>query len=350
MLAQLAQIERWLAGKMAQLEGLTAGESVESAETALREHGQWRVFREGFMISNSPFAGHFAETLAQQLGDRLNQLDGADRELEGMGNESEAGRVRERVSECRQQCEELQGRSEAKLQELGAAKRLALFLRECAELMTWMNAKLQLAMDDAFLDATALRLKLKKHLAFDAELKASQHRVERLRQKGEQIVEEEGQFDEEGRVRAQLEELMGGWEELVRMSGEKGRRLGHAYQSHQLGRRMAELESWLDSVEGQIGSEDHGSDIGSAQTLLEQFGTLKEEIRAKRGVVEELVEGTAELGEEMLTQRAEGLQARWEALGEPCLIRGENLVKFLLYLTSKKFIFNLKKSDIKMKI
>ena len=106
---------------------------------------------------------------------------------------------------------------------------MAQFLRECAELITWMNAKLQLAMDDGYLDATALRLKLKKHLAFDAELRASEERIGRLQKRGQCLLNEEfgkdcniGDKEEsEERVRAQLEELNNGWTELLEKSAEK---------------------------------------------------------------------------------------------------------------------------------
>ena len=73
---------------------------------------------------------------------------------------------------------------------MNGSKQLTQFLRECAELMTWMNAKLQLAMDDGYLDATALRLKLQKHLAFDAELRANEERIERLKEKGDSLMAE----------------------------------------------------------------------------------------------------------------------------------------------------------------
>ena len=102
------------------------------------------------------------------------------------------------------------------------------FLRECADLITWMNAKLQLAMDDGYLDATALRLKLKKHLAFDAELRASEERIQRLQQRGKCLLDEEfgkdsvGDNEESGkRILAQLEELRNGWTELLAKSAEK---------------------------------------------------------------------------------------------------------------------------------
>jgi len=196
-----------------------------------------------------------------------------------------------------------------------------------------MNAKLQLAMDDGFLDATALRLKLQKHLTFDAELQASQERIDRLRAKGEQLLEEDAEFQQQdgGRVRAQLDELTAGWAELLARSSEKAVRLRQAHEAHQLGRRIAELEGWLERVEAQIGSEDHGTDLGTAEQLAERFNSLQAEITAKAAALEELnQQATQVVADEQLAQRAEALQSRWEAMGEPCQIRAENLVSWVV--------------------
>lgn len=75
-----------------------------------------------------------------------------------------------------------------------------------------MNAKLQLAYDDGFIDPTNLRFKLQKHLAFDAELAASGDRVDSVRQNGERLISE-NYFDKD-RVEAQLNEVLNGWQEL----------------------------------------------------------------------------------------------------------------------------------------
>uniref|UniRef100_A0A915EL36 Uncharacterized protein n=1 Tax=Ditylenchus dipsaci TaxID=166011 RepID=A0A915EL36_9BILA len=60
----------------------------------------------------------------------------------------------------------------------------------------WMNAKLQLAYDDGFIDPTNLRSKLQKHLAFDAELQVSEDRVQAVQEDGEKLIAE-NHFDKE---------------------------------------------------------------------------------------------------------------------------------------------------------
>uniref|UniRef100_A0A914LZG0 Uncharacterized protein n=1 Tax=Meloidogyne incognita TaxID=6306 RepID=A0A914LZG0_MELIC len=326
ILAQTGQIDCWLAGKQAQLDGLTAGESPESAEAAIRE------------------LGHFIVALESQLAERFSWIDSTSKTLDSLANDHpEGSRVKERVEEIKEKCNELQKQTETKQRNLNANKHLAQFLRECAELITWMNAKLQLAMDDGYLDATALRLKLKKHLAFDAELRASEERIGRLQKRGQCLLNEEfgkdsniGDKEEsEERVRAQLEELNNGWTELLEKSAEKTNRLRSAYEAYQLGRRISESECWLERVEAIISSEDHGIDCSSAEQLLEQFENLRTEIRAKGLLIEELFQEAYKLMEkagedlgtnrQILYERAEALRGRWNAVDEPCQIRSQNL-------------------------
>lgn len=76
----------------------------------------------------------------------------------------------------------------------------------------WMNAKLQLAYDDSFIDPTNLRSKLQKHLAFDAELQASSDRVDAVNRQGRNLIAQ-NHYDCE-RVEAQLNEVLEGWNEL----------------------------------------------------------------------------------------------------------------------------------------
>ena len=110
----------------------------------------------------------------------------------------------------------------------------------------------------------------------------------------------------------------------------------NAHESHQLERRIAESECWLERVEALISSEDHGTDCSSAEQLLEQFEILQVEIRAKSSLIEELCEeankllekigNDLETNKQFLSDRAESLRARWQSIGEPCQIRAENLV------------------------
>uniref|UniRef100_A0A183G6D8 PH domain-containing protein n=1 Tax=Heligmosomoides polygyrus TaxID=6339 RepID=A0A183G6D8_HELPZ len=68
------------------------------------------------------------------------------------------------------------------------SKKCNEFIRTCGELITWINAKLQLAYDESYLDPTNLRSKLQKHLAFDSELSENEKRLVAVEALGEQLI------------------------------------------------------------------------------------------------------------------------------------------------------------------
>ncbi|KHJ95181.1 spectrin repeat-containing domain protein [Oesophagostomum dentatum] len=126
------------------------------------------------------------------------------------------------------------------------SKKYHEFIRTCGELITWINAKLQLAYDESYLDPTNLRAKLQKHLAFDSELTENEKRLVAVEAQGEQLIKEKHFMSEQ--VRAQLGELRSGWDELRTKSALKTQRLREAYEAHTLQRKVEDMEKWLDRV------------------------------------------------------------------------------------------------------
>lgn len=120
--------------------------------------------------------------------------------------------------------------------------------------------------------------------------------------------------------------------EIYRKSAQKTAHLKSASEVHQLARKLTELEKWLDSVEAQIDSSDHGLDAASAQALLDAFGVMQAEIAGKKRLLDEAMQRAEKLGEvtpeeqvDTPTAQVRALLARWEALHEPCQIREANL-------------------------
>jgi len=70
----------------------------------------------------------------------------------------EVKRVVERYQDVLRRHAALLKAGAAKRRRLNDSRRLHAFIRECGEMIVWMNAKLQLAYDDAFIDPTSLRL------------------------------------------------------------------------------------------------------------------------------------------------------------------------------------------------
>ncbi|KAI6229996.1 Spectrin repeat-containing domain protein [Aphelenchoides fujianensis] len=313
--AQVLQTESWLATKEAFVNEYDLGDSVDGVDLLIRKHE------------------NFEKTLKAQ-SDKMDALRAGVHILDE-AQEPDVEKIRQKYENVVERYEKLLESCEVKRRRLEDSRKLHEFIRSCSELITWMNAKLQLAYDDAYIDPTNLRSKLRKHLAFDAELQQSEHRVEAVKAEGEKLLNET-QYEND-RVQAQLHEVIEGWQELRSKSAHKTRLLQESYEAHQLSSKVAELDKWLDRVEHDLGTEDHGVDVQSAEKLIKKHDQLRSEIDAKAPVFQEVVDKAAHLKslnyeniEEQL-ERTEALRQRYASLAEPCAIRAENLAESLRF-------------------
>lgn len=72
-------------------------------------------------------------------------------------------------------------------------------------------------------------------------------------------------------------------------SGMKKRRLWEANEAYQLNRRIEDLEKWLERVENDLSSEDHGKDYISVEALIKKQDDLEAEIKSRKDAVNEIV-------------------------------------------------------------
>ncbi|KAK6022937.1 spectrin repeat-containing domain protein [Ostertagia ostertagi] len=96
-------------------------------------------------------------------------------------------------------------------------------------------------------------------------------------------------------VRAQLGELRSGWDELRTKSALKTQRLREAYEAHTLQRKVEDMERWLDRIESELGSDDHGRDLVSVEHLMKKLDALDAEIRGRAEAVHDLMQKAREI-------------------------------------------------------
>jgi hypothetical protein len=150
----VALAEAWLSTKEAELNSDEIGDSLDNVDALLKKHDT------------------FESALAAQ-SDRITALSGDARTLREK-NSIYADEVDEMEQKVLQRHQQLLVACQERRKMLVDSRHWHAFLRACAELMTWLNAKLQIAYDESYLDQTNLQSKLQRHLAFDAELKADQ--------------------------------------------------------------------------------------------------------------------------------------------------------------------------------
>jgi hypothetical protein len=127
------------------------GDSIDSVENAIKKHSS--VYDQ--------FCNH---------SDRIDELRSFEAIFSESASDPEADRIKTKYDELLKRHETVLKECESKTRYLQEARKLQLFLRDCNDVIMWMNTKLQLAYDDEYIDLTHLRSKLKKHRAFDTEL------------------------------------------------------------------------------------------------------------------------------------------------------------------------------------
>jgi DNA repair exonuclease SbcCD ATPase subunit len=186
-----------------------------------------------------------------------------------------------------------------------------------------------MAYDESYLDSTNLRSKLQQHLAFDSELTENEKRLNTVEQEGEDFIQKEHFMKDQ--VGAQLAELRSGWDELRTKSALKTQRLREAYETTNLQRKVEDIEKWLDKIEAELSSEDHGRDIVSVEHLLKKLDKVEAQVQGRKDAVNDVVNKARQLrvtgsaATDQLLNEVGNIQARYNHLEEPISIRRENL-------------------------
>ena len=90
-------------------------------------------------------------------------------------------------------------------------------------------------------------------------------------------------------TQAQLDALGSHWRQLLDHTQLGRDRLQDAYQALLFGRNLDDLNSWMDDVEQQLQSEDHGRDLTSVQHLLKKHQAPDVDINAHADAILDLL-------------------------------------------------------------
>jgi len=309
------QADTWLSSKEAFLANEDAGNSLSSVDALLKDH-------EGF--EKTLEAQEEKITTLEQLAQALLAQD------------------HYASQEIKTRCQGVLDRRD-KVKDAAAARRTKLidsrnyqqFLRNVYEVQGWTREKMQVATDESYRDPSNLQGKLLKHQAFEAELGANKRRVDAVAVEGEDLIEA-GHYASKD-IQEQLSALDTTWQGLEAASHEKRERLQEAYQALLFNRQCDDTETWMDEVETQLSSEDHGKDITSITILLKKHQLLEEDIGKHQEKVEELQSAAQKLKSEKhfmgdeVVDRTRNIAERYQTLTEPCQIRRDNLEDALLF-------------------
>ncbi|XP_048842774.1 spectrin beta chain, non-erythrocytic 1-like isoform X2 [Brienomyrus brachyistius] len=189
------------------------------------------------------------------------------------------GSISERHRKNRQAASEL-------LTRLKDNRDLQKFLQDCQELSLWINEKMLTAQDMSYDEARNLHSKWLKHQAFMAELQSNKEWLEKIEKDGKQLVEEK---PETGKVvKEKLLALHHMWNDLESTTQKKAQCLFEANKAELFTQSCADLDKWLNGLEGQIQSDDYGKDLTSVSILLKKQQMLEKQVEVRKREIEEL--------------------------------------------------------------
>ncbi|XP_076313686.1 LOW QUALITY PROTEIN: spectrin beta chain, non-erythrocytic 5-like [Tachypleus tridentatus] len=317
---QAKQVEVWLASQEAFLNNDDLGDSTAGVESLIRKHDNF----EKKMFAQS---------------EKVDQFEKSTKKLVDNGH-YDADAICTRCRSICQRRDKLKENSATRKKLLQESKQFQQFLRNVYEVESWINEKLQIATDESYLDLTNLISKIRKHSAFEAEVTANKDRIEGIKQEGENMRNVKHFASDE--IGTQLTDLENFWKELLNQTALKKERLQDAYQALQFYQILDDLEKWMDEVETQLQSEDHGRDLTTVQNLLKKHQTLEVEINNHADNIEQVKEQTESFTsnnhfmKDEINQKAQAVVNRYNGLHEPVQIRRENLEESLLLQQFKR--------------
>ncbi|XP_063994705.1 spectrin beta chain, non-erythrocytic 5 isoform X3 [Diachasmimorpha longicaudata] len=306
---QADQADSWLATKEAFLNNDDLGESLTGVETLIRKHGE------------------FEKMLTSQLG-RIDELETFANGILAE-NPSDASIIKQRLSTVCSRRDKLKNNAGGRMKKLIESRELHQFLRNIYEVEGWLHQKQQVAGDESYRDPTNLQSKIQKHVAFESELMANRGRIAGIMSEGENLIENEHYASKE--IQDRLEDLESEWRILQQTSELKKNRLNDAYQALLFGRTLDEFETWMDEIEVQLQSEDHGKDLSSIANLLKRHTNLENDVLGHNEACESIKETAMNFQRtkhfmcDEIQERAQACISRYHSLQEPIQIRRDNL-------------------------
>lgn len=303
------QADIWLAAKEAVLSNKDVGDTLFSVEALLKKH---KSFEKALRAQEDRI-----DDLTQFASDLCQQQHYASDEIQALCESVENRR------------QKLWATSAARNKTLENSRKYQLFLRNLYQVTNWIQEKLKVATEESYRDATNLQSKIKKHAAFEAELTANRNRIDDIIQEGKKLLSDDHYAKED--VEESLKELELCWKQLWETSNQKDKHLKDAYEAVNVNRDLDDLHAWMDEVENQLTSEDHGKDLAAVTLLIKKNQRLKQDYNNHSEKINDLVEHTRRLHEEKhfmgkeLLERTQETADRYESLIEPFNIRDENL-------------------------
>ncbi|XP_006860931.1 PREDICTED: spectrin beta chain, non-erythrocytic 2 [Chrysochloris asiatica] len=260
-------------------------------------------------------------------GERIRGLLEAGRQLVSEGNihaekiQEKADSIERRHRKNQEAVQRLRGR-------LRDNREQQHFLQDCHELKLWIDEKMLTAQDVSYDEARNLHTKWQKHQAFMAELAANKDWLDKVDKEGRELTLEKPEL--KALVSEKLEDLHKRWDELETTTQAKARSLFDANRAELFAQSCSALESWLESLQAQLHSDDYGKDLTSVSILLKkqqmlewEMAVREKEVEAIQAQAKALAQEDRGAGEVERTSRA--VEEKFRSLCQPMKERCQRL-------------------------
>ncbi|RUS85999.1 hypothetical protein EGW08_006269 [Elysia chlorotica] len=209
------------------------------------------------------------------------------------------------------------------------SRRYQYFKRDAGELESWINEKLQTAMDESYRDPTNLQAKIQKHQAFEAEVAAHANAIVMLDETGNEMIAQDHFASEI--IRDRLEELHRLWALLLSRLAEKGTKLQQALRLVQFMRECREVMFWINDKDAFVTSTEFGTDLEHVEVLQKKFDEFQKDLQNHEDKVAEVNNLAEQLvadqhpEEQTIREKQREVNEAWQRLRQLSLLRQERL-------------------------
>uniref|UniRef100_A0A8D0NAK2 Spectrin beta chain n=1 Tax=Sus scrofa TaxID=9823 RepID=A0A8D0NAK2_PIG len=260
-------------------------------------------------------------------GERIRGLLEAGRQLVSAGN-IHAEKIQEKADSIERRHRKNQEAAQQLLGRLRDNREQQHFLQDCHELKLWIDEKMLTAQDVSYDEARNLHTKWQKHQAFMAELAANKDWLDKVDKEGRELTLEKPEL--KALVWEKLEELHRRWDELETTTQAKARSLFDANRAELFAQSCSALESWLESLQAQLHSDDYGKDLTSVNILLKKQQMLEREMAVREKEVEAIQAQAQALAQEdqgagEVERTSRAVEEKFRALCRPMKERCQRL-------------------------
>uniref|UniRef100_A0A8C0BRA6 Spectrin alpha chain, non-erythrocytic 1 n=1 Tax=Buteo japonicus TaxID=224669 RepID=A0A8C0BRA6_9AVES len=227
--------------------------------------------------------------------------------------------IRTRLQELHRLWELLLEKMREKGVKLLQAQKLVQYLRECEDVLDWINDKEAIVTSEELgQDLEHVEVLQKKFEEFQTDLAAHEERVNEVNQFAGKLIQE--QHPEEELIKSKQDEVNASWQRLKGLALQRQGKLFGAAEVQRFNRDVDETISWIKEKGQLMASDDFGRDLASVQALLRKHEGLERDLAALEDKVKALcaeadrLQQSHPINASQIQVKREELIANWEQI------------------------------------